>query len=192
MRVRLPKSNGTGLVLAAALVMLGGAPVFAGGGSKQKALPGPSAIDPTTLVWPLPPDKPRVRFLGMFSNNFDIEPRKKRTMVDRMVGNPDPNKVEVFKRASGVASDSQGRILLTSAQNATLYVLDKQHREVIRIRGDRGIMFKMPLGLAVDSHDNIYVSDPSLHLVMKFDRDGHLQAMIGQNPKLENPALTGA
>jgi DNA-binding beta-propeller fold protein YncE len=47
----------------------------------------------------------------------------------------------------------------------------------------------MPLGLAVDSHDNIYVSDPLQHTVVKFDRDGHLQAMIGQNPALQNPAL---
>ena len=189
MIVRLSKSNGTGLVLAAVLVMLWGAPVSAGGGSKQKAPADSSATAPANLVWPLPPDKPRVRFLEMFSNNFDIEPRKKRSLVDRMVGNPDTNKVEVFRRASCVASDSQGRILLTSAQNATLYVLDKQHHEVIRIRGDRGIMLKMPLGLAVDNHDNIYVSDPAQHIVMKFDRDGHLQAMIGQNPPLKNPAL---
>ena len=189
MRVKLPKSNGIGLVLAAVLVLLGGAPVLAGGGSKQKGARGSSAIDPTTMVWPLPPDKPRVRFVGLFSNNFDVEPRKKLSLVDRMVGNTDPNKVEFFKRASAAAGDSQGRILITSTQNATLYVLDKAHRQVIRIRGDRGIVLRMPLGLAVDSHDNIYVSDPSLHSVMKFDRDGHLQAMIGQAPALQNPAL---
>ncbi len=189
MRVSLPKLNGTGLVLAAVLVMLWGAPGVAGGGGKEKAPPGYSASDQPTMVWPLSPDKPRVRFLEMFSNNFDIEPRKKLSMVDRMVGNPDPNRVEFFKRASDVASDSKGRILLTSAQSATLYVLDKDHHQVIRIKGDRGIVLKMPLGLAVDSHDNIYVSDPSLHSVLKFDRDGHLQAMIGQTPALQNPAL---
>ncbi len=179
----------TSLALATVLVMLWAAPVIAGGGSKQKASPGSSAADPASLVWPLPPDKPRVRFLEMFSNNYDIEPRKKRSLVDRMVGNADPNKVEFFKRASGAAGDSQGRILITSTENATLYVLDKAHHQVIRIKGDRGILLKTPLGLAVDSHDNIYVSDPTLRTVMKFDRDGHLQAMIGQSPALQNPAL---
>jgi sugar lactone lactonase YvrE len=169
--------------------MLWTAPVVAGGGGKQKAARNSSAVDPATLVWPLPPDKPRVRFLEMFSDNYDIEPRKKRTLVDRMVGNADPNKVESFRRASGVASDSQGRILLTSTQNATLYVLDKDHRQVLRIRGDRGIRLREPLGLGVDSHDNIYVSDPLLHMVLKFDREGHLLATIGQNPALQNPAL---
>jgi hypothetical protein len=72
-------------------------------GKQAKGGAGSSAIDPATLVWPLPPDKPRVRYLEMFSNIYDIEPRKKRTWVDRMVGNPDPNRPEFFLRASGVA-----------------------------------------------------------------------------------------
>jgi len=189
MKVRLPKSNRTGLATAVVLVMLWTAPVPIKGGSKEKAPPVSSAPEPASLVWPLPPDKPRVRFLEMFSNNYDIEPRKKRTLVDRMVGNADPNKVEFFLRASGAASDSQGRVLITSTQTSTLYVLDKQNHQVIRIRGDRGIQLHTPVGLAVDSHDNIYVSDPAQHTVFKFDRGGHLQGMIAQDPALKNPAL---
>jgi len=189
MIVRLPKSNRACFLWAVILAMVWTAPVLAGGGSKQKAAPGSSAVDPATLVWPLPPDQPRVRFLEMFSNNYDIEPRKKRTWVDRMVGNPDPSRPESFQRASGVAADSHGRILLTSTQNGTVYVLDKSHRQIMRIRGDRGILLKTPLGLVVDSHDNFYVSDPALHMVLKFDREGHLLATLGANPALQNPAL---
>jgi len=189
MSARLQKSNRASLALAVALTVLGTASGLAGGGDKQKTGRNSPVIDPTTLVWPLPPDKPRVRFLEMFSNNYDIEPRKKRSWVDVMVGNPDPNKVEFFSRASSVAGDSRGRILITSAQNGTLYVLDKQHHEVLRIKGDRGIALKTPLGLAVDSHDDIYVSDPALRAVLKFDRDGHLLASLGQTPALKNPTL---
>jgi DNA-binding beta-propeller fold protein YncE len=125
----------------------------------------------------------------MFSNNYDIEPRKKRTWVDRMVGNADPNRTEFFRRASSVASDSQGRIILTSVQNGIVYVLDKKQREVMRIIGDRGILLKSPVGLAVDSHDNIYVSDSTLHMILKFDRDGHLLATLSESPALQNPAM---
>jgi DNA-binding beta-propeller fold protein YncE len=167
--------------------MLCAAQLLAGGGGKEKR--ASSAAAPATLVWPLPPDKPRVRFLEMFSNNFDIEPLRKRTWVDRLVGNADPNRIEFFRRASGVASDSRGRILIASSQNSILYVLDKDLHEIVRMHGDRGIGFRNPVGLAVDSRDNIYVSDPALHMVMKFDRDGHLLATIGQNPRLLNPAL---
>ena len=50
-----------------------------------------SAATPTDLVWPLPPDKPRVKFLEMYAQNFDIEPRRKQGWVDKLVGNADPN-----------------------------------------------------------------------------------------------------
>jgi len=187
MRTGRLKVKRTRLATAGILALLCATPLLAGGGSKQKR--ASSADAPATLVWPLPPDKPRVRFLEMYSNNFDIEPRKKRTFVDRMVGNADPNKVEFFSRACSAAMDSRGRILLTSTQTATVFVLDKDNRQVVRIRGDRGIPLKTPTGLAVDSHDNFYVSDSGLHMVLKFDRDGHLLATIGQNPALQNPAL---
>ena len=50
MNVRLPKANRIGLALAASLATLWTARIFAGGGSEQKAVPGPSASYPTTVV----------------------------------------------------------------------------------------------------------------------------------------------
>lgn len=146
--------------------------------------PAASAMD---LVWPLPPDKPRIRFLAMYSNNFDIEPRKKRSWADKLVGNPDPNVVEIFEKPAGVGIDSGGRIVIASLQRGTIYILDKQKHLVQRMRGDRGIELKSPLGLALDKNDNIYVADPALKMVLKFDPQGHLLATIGQDPPLSNP-----
>jgi hypothetical protein len=134
------------------------------------------------LVWPLPPDKPRIRFLETFSNNFDVEPRKKRSWADRLIGRADQNVTEYFDRPAGIAIDSRGRLLIASMQRATVFILDKEKRLVIRLRGDRGVFFRNPLGLAVDSQDNFYVSDPMLKMVMKFDPEGHLVSTIGQEP----------
>jgi DNA-binding beta-propeller fold protein YncE len=149
----------------------------------QKAAP------PVNLIWPLPPDKPRVKFLEMFSNNFDIEPRKKITWVDRMVGNGDPNVVEAFKRPAGVGADSKGRIFIASTENATVYILDKGKHTVARLRGDQGFAFKTPVGLVVDAQDNLYVADATLHSVMKFDPDGHIRATLGNDAGLKNPTF---
>jgi DNA-binding beta-propeller fold protein YncE len=147
----------------------------------------PVAAKPVSLVWPLPPDKPRIRFLEEFSNNFDVEPRKVRSWVDKLVGNPDPNVVESFQRPAGVAIDSQGRLLIASLERGTVFVLDKSKHTVLRIRGDRGIFLKNPLGLAVDRDDNFYVSDPVLKMVLKFSPNGQMLATIGQDPALNNP-----
>jgi 6-phosphogluconolactonase (cycloisomerase 2 family) len=144
-------------------------------------------VAPTNLVWPLPPDRPRVKYLESYSNNYDIEPKKKRSWVDKMVGNGDPNQVEMFEKAAGVASDSKGRIYVISSQRAMLYILDKEKRQITRVNGDRGLQFRTPLGVVVDAKDNFYVADSQMRLVFKFGPDGHLQGTIGAESGLKNP-----
>ena len=172
------------LALAPALI-LGMLFAVPGQAEKKKA----AAVPPPELVWPLPPDKPRVRFIEMFSNNFDIEPRKKRSLVDRLVGRPDPNVTEIFEKPAGLATDSRGRLLIASLQRATVFILDKEQHKVVRLQGDRSILLKSPLGLAVDQQDNIYVSDPLLDMVLKFDAEGRLQATVGRDAGMTNPTF---
>ena len=146
-------------------------------------------VAPTNLVWPLPPDKPRIKYIETLSNNLDVEPTKKRTWVDKMVGNGDPNVIEYFERPAGVATDSKGRILIASSQRATVYILEKEKHTVTRIQGERGLVLRTPLGLVVDSKDNFYVADAQLQSVLKFDPDGHLMATIGTDTGMKNPTF---
>ncbi len=155
----------------------------------QSKRPAAASATSSPLVWPLPPDTPRIRFLESFSNNFDIEPRKKLSWVDRLVGKPDPNVPEYFLRPSGVAADSRDRVLIAAAQVATVFILDRQRQTVLRLRGDRGLFFKNPLGIVVDSQDNFYVADPVLRMVLKFSPEGQLLATIGPQAGLRNPTF---
>jgi DNA-binding beta-propeller fold protein YncE len=164
----------------------------AGAGSQKKKQ---TQAGTPVLEWPLPPDKPRIRYLRSYSDNFDIEPRKKRSWVDRVVGNPDPNVTQHFIRPGGAASDSRGRIYITSMQKGTVFILEPKLHQVLALRGDRGIFFQNPLGVTVDDHDNLYVADPMLHMVLKFRPDYHLAATFGQQEGMKNPtfmAIDGA
>jgi DNA-binding beta-propeller fold protein YncE len=139
------------------------------------------------LVWPLPPDTPRIRFLEMYTTNFDIEPLKKHSWLDKAIGKPNPNLAELFEKPAGVAIDSQDRILIASLQKSTVYVLDPEKREILRLRGGRGIGLVNPLGVVVDDNDNFFVSDPVLGSVLKFDSEGNLLATLGRNDGMKNP-----
>lgn len=143
---------------------------------------------PANLFWPLPPDKPRVKFLETWNNNLQIEPIKKRGFFDKLAGVPDKNVLEEFEKPAGIAIDSRGRLLIASLGHATIYRVDREHKSLERLRGDRGFSLRSPLGLAVDEKDNIYVSDPQLHLVMKFDPDFHLIATFGSTEGIKNPS----
>jgi len=179
------KSNVIGIrqffVIAAVLPLILG---FAG---KDKN-PPPSASN-GQLIWPLPPDKPRVKFLQQLSDNFDIETKKKKSWVDKVVGNADPNHTEYFEKPAGIATDSRNRVIFTSTQRSTVFIVDQDHKTLTRLQGDRGIVLQTPLGVAVDAHDNIFISDPFQHMVLKFDTNGHLMATIGASDGIKNPTF---
>jgi sugar lactone lactonase YvrE len=146
-------------------------------------------VDKSQLMWPLPPDKPRVKFVQELTNNFDIETRKKKSWVDKMVGNADPNATELFEKPAGIATDSHGRVIFASTQRSVVFIIDQAQKKVTRVQGDRGLILQTPLGVVVDAKDNIFVSDPLQHMVLKFDPDGHLLATIGGKDGIKNPTF---
>jgi DNA-binding beta-propeller fold protein YncE len=145
-------------------------------------------IDPATLAWPMPPDKPRVRFVEMWENNLQIEPVRKRTWADKLAGVSDKQVMEDFGKPAGIATDSKGKIYVVSVSRAILYVIDKEHRQLLRINGDNGISFRTPVGVVIDSQDNVYVSDTQLHLVMKFNPQLKIVGTFGSDDHLQAPA----
>ena len=160
-------------------------PALALGGSKDK----PGTPPPPQLVWPLPPEKPRLKFLQDLASNLDVEPRKKKSWVDKLVGNADPNRMEMFEKPAGIATDSHGRLIFASTQRSTVFIIDQAQHTVGRIQGERGIVLQTPLGVVVDSADNIFVSDPYQHLVLKFDPAAHLIATFGVQDGMQNPTF---
>lgn len=166
--------------------ILAALPCLVGFAGKEKTPPSsPSA----QLIWPLPPDKPRVKFLQELSNNFDIESKKKKSWVDKVVGNADPNQTEYFEKPAGIATDSRGRVIFSSTQRSTVYIVDPERRAISRLQGDRGIRLQTPLGVAVDGKDNLFVSDPFQHMVLKFDANARLVATIGGTDGVKNPTF---
>lgn len=154
--------------------------------SKQQAA-APAA--PAQLIWPLPPEKPRLKFVQELGSNFDVEPRKKKSWVDKVVGNADPNVSEYFEKPAGIATDSHGRIFFASTQRSTVFIIDQAQKKVTRLQGDRGLILQTPLGVAIDAQDNLFVSDPLQHMIFKFDPNQHLVATIASGEGVKNPAF---
>jgi len=159
----------------------------------EKPKPQVATQQPGQLIWPLPPEKPRLKFIQELSNNFDIETKKKKSWVDKMVGNGDPNVAEYFEKPAGVVSDSHGRVIIASTQRSTIFIIDQGQKKITRLQGERGIVLQTPIGLAVDAQDNLYVSDPFQHMILKFDANGHLLATVagkaGNKDGIDNPTF---
>jgi len=165
------------------LVAAMAAPSGVAGGKKN----APQGLNPQDLVWPLPPDKPRIRWVEGIWNVRLYDAKGKATLFDRLIGDTSKQGPEVLFRPTGVATDSKGRILVTAQLRKTVYVIDREHKQVIRIYGSASMKLRSPLGVVADDKDNIYVADPQLHGVMRFSPDGQATGSFGQGDGLQNP-----
>src|SRR5208282_3975590 len=96
---------GVTLAILAATVMAGPVPA-------QKQKKGVPAAPPQ-LIWPLPPEKPRIKFIAAIYGAADVEPAKKTNFLDRLAGIEKKDIKPGFVKPYGVATDSQGRIYVT-------------------------------------------------------------------------------
>jgi DNA-binding beta-propeller fold protein YncE len=78
-----------------------------------------------------------------------------------------------------VTTDSQQRIIVTDAAAHGVHVLSYYPKNSFEIVGGPGRRLQSPNGVAVDSDDNIYVSDTERGTVLVYDSDGRFVRSIG-------------
>jgi DNA-binding beta-propeller fold protein YncE len=78
-----------------------------------------------------------------------------------------------------MATDSQGRILVTDFTLSVVHVFDVRQEKRWQIRGDFYHRLSRPAYIAVDNDDNIYVTDLGLGLVVVFRSSGEFLRTIG-------------
>jgi sugar lactone lactonase YvrE len=112
------------------------------------------------LVWPKPPDEPRIRYLMTISGKADlsIETPWWKEVVNFIIGS-DADEGRLV-RPQGVFADRSGRI----------YVADPGARGVLRADVKDG--FVSPIGVAVSNDGRCFVTDSELPGVVVFDEDG--------------------
>jgi DNA-binding beta-propeller fold protein YncE len=76
-----------------------------------------------------------------------------------------------------VTSDSHHRLIIADPLEPAVHVLDGANS--FRIQGGAAHRLRYPSGIAVDSHDNIYVADTTLGIVLVYNPDGQFLRDIG-------------
>jgi sugar lactone lactonase YvrE len=101
---------------------------------------------------------------------------------------PEEFRQSVLDRLSGglprkfpyrMATDSRGRVLVTDPDLSVVHVFDTKHQKRWAIRGDHKHRLSLPSHIALDSDDNIYVTDVGRSAVLVFEPDGRFKREIG-------------
>jgi hypothetical protein len=144
------------------------------------AMPGCSTMprgsaDP--IFYPLPPDRPRLQYLRMYSDARDLEGAN--PLITFLVGNDDRARRNIKKPAALASHD--GVIYVCDPGWDGVLILDlKQQR--FRIMGNSGRgMLRVPVALAIDEQGNKFVADSARKQVVQFDAQNQYVAEFG-NP----------
>jgi len=173
------------VVLVACMVLFLLPSAWAGG--KKKAAP---QVDISRLVWPPPPDQPRIRYLGQYFGELDLIGKKqvKGGVLERIAGvNITPEERPRLAQPYGVAVDSRGQVYVPDMEQGLVFVFDLENKK-LQFRGDKApANLLIPVGVVVDEQDRLFVSDSKAHQITCFGPAGDLESVFGAD-QLKRPA----
>lgn len=155
-------------------------------GARKKKKP-PEPVNLPQMVWPLPPEQPRIKFLNTYSGELDFE--KKESLWSKALLGPKDiyGKIQLVKPL-GIVVDSKGVIYVGDAGQGVVIAISPMEKSVWYVGERGGGSIGFPTGLAVDDDDNLYVSDTSIKKVLVFNPDGKLIFSYGEEGDFVRPA----
>ncbi len=136
------------------------------------------------LVWPEPPERPRIRFLRAIASPADLGIRP--SFWERL-GELIAGRAEAWMiRPTGIAA--RGEVLYVADPGSqALWILDAPAGRFTKVRGPRGSELISPVSVALGREGRIYVADSYLRKVFVFDPQGNLMQSI-EGATFQRPA----
>ena len=121
-------------------------------------------------------------FVRVFSSADDVKPEHPvldRTL-DIIAGPADPvTRVDVLQSPSAVATDSNHRVFVADPGAQAVHIFDFIRSKYSRLDG-RGERLHVPVSLAADGQDNLYVVDQTSRTVLVYDSAGKFRRYLGK------------
>ena len=156
--------------------------------------PARTYFDISKIVWPGPPEIPRIAFKDLFTGekvdpSLYVKKAHKQTWMDRLAGSLPTDQVQYDKlpfqliRTYGVGVDSKGRIYAADEGVDAVFIFDPEHKDHVELIGNgRQANFSFLAGLALDDDDDrLFVVDGGLRHVVVFNPQHQQEAIFGSD-----------
>lgn len=124
----------------------------------------PKRIEPDNLVWPLPPDTPRIKYLRSIYTEDDIE--RQYSFTELLFGASAPASLI---RPYGISA-RQGKVYVSDIGYRRVLVFDLRAKRVTALGDEGGI--QMPANAVADSAGRVYVADAGGSKISLYDAGG--------------------
>ena len=148
-------------------------------------------VDTSKLVWPEPPNLPRIRytnyFAGMKFETTTEDKKPKQSWMDRLAGAQSQDEKVANKKFPyqmlgpyGMAIDSKNRLYVADQKVGAVFVFNTETRDTELIRNGFEAHFAMINAIAVDDDDRVFISDGKLGKVLVFDANHKIAGQINE------------
>jgi DNA-binding beta-propeller fold protein YncE len=136
------------------------------------------------LVWPMPPEQPRIRFLAEYRSEGDLGP--KNDLRATLLGEKKTG--IALDKPYGVTASADGkRIYVTDTRLRAIMVFDLDRREVRPLRTDAHGALYNPLEIRLDRRGRLYVSDSERNEVLVLSPEGKTLQALGKPESIGRP-----
>ncbi len=133
----------------------------------------PQKKDYSDMVWPAPPEQPRISFVAAYHGQNDLE--DKSNWKDALLGVE--NGGIALQKPYGVAASADGKqIYVTDTQLHAVVVFDLEKKEVIPLQTDAQGAMISPMVVRLDSQGRVFVTDSVRKEVLVFGQTSKPQA----------------
>ncbi len=131
------------------------------------------------IIWPLPPEAPRIHFVNAVSNPEDINIRE--SLSQKLLKFFTGRRKAPIVNPYGVLLDADRRLFVVDSFCKCVHVFDEQNNDYYEFpNGDGSFLF--PIGIAADMNGYIYVTDSASGVVKVFSKHGKKYVKdIGKN-----------
>lgn len=132
------------------------------------------------VVWPLPPEQPRIKLLKVFTGAEEfVAPKSAFNTIFEVITGEAPQPVG-FIAPSGIASDGERYIYVADPSARLVHKIDFINNEVTYFTHSGTEPLASPVGVALDSSGNCYVTDSVKAKVYKYGPKGDFLGALGE------------
>jgi len=134
------------------------------------------------VVWPDPPEKPRIQFVMAFRSGEDLEKGRWSSLAKILFGGT--NSDAGMRHPMGLAiSDDGDRLYVADLRGSQVLRVDLTAKKMSRFASDD--TFDQPCNVVLDGQENVYVSETKAARVLVFSKQGKRLRSFGK--ELERP-----
>lgn len=140
---------------------------------------------PAEVIWPLPPEEPKIKFVKSITGSRDVEKQTFWKQVGELIVGAQPS--ARLAKPYAVHMDREGRLLVTDSGWASVLVFDTKNQQftLIGLEGP-GVLAK-PMGVTTDAAGRIYVTDVVQNRAVVYDHSGNFLLAMGEKGRFDQP-----